>query len=116
MEGGEVDWEEKIINNLTGKAKCIYDKIEQFNGVRKALNRFQETNSPANLVFENASLGNNFGNTISPDANDLITVQLNNDSGFWGVDYQPNVLVAQTIFHEIIHAEFFRQIVIAIGA
>lgn len=114
--GGEVDFDKKIINNLTGKAKCIYKKIAQQNGVRKALDRFQSTSSPANLILENASLGNYFGNTISPDANDLITIQLNSDSGFWGVDYQPNVLVAQTIFHEIIHAEFFRQIVIAIGA
>lgn len=114
--GAEVNWEEKIINNLTGKALCVYNKIKQQNGVRKALDRFQNTNSPASLVIENTSLGEAFGNTVPPNENDLITVQLNSDSGFWGVDYQPNLLVAQTIFHEIIHAEFFRQLVAAVGS
>ena len=114
-DGDEVDFEEKIINKLTGKAKCIYAKIKVQNTVRKALNRFQDVNSPAKLKLESVSLGESFGNTIAPDENDLIKVQLNTDNGFWGVDFQPNVLVAQTLFHEIIHAEFYRQLVHAVG-
>ena len=114
-EDAEVDLEEKIINKLTGKSKCIYKKNSNQNGVRKVLNKFQDTNSPASLLFENASLGSTFAITVPPNTNDLIIIKLNSDSGFWGVDFQPNLLVAQTIFHEIIHAEFFRQIVIAIG-
>lgn len=113
---GHVDFEEKIINNLTGKAKCIYDKIEQQNGVRMILNKFQEEESPAKLKLELASLGNAFGNTIAPDTNDLITIQINSDTGFWGVGYQPNVMLSLTVFHEIIHAEFYRELVEAIGA
>lgn len=32
-----------------------------------------------------------------------------------GITQQPTALVAQTIIHEVIHAEFFRQIIVAIG-
>lgn len=106
----------EFTENLTGKSKCIYDKIENQDAIKSVLDRFRDSNSISSLRIELASLGDAFAETLPPDASDLIVIQLNNDSGFWGVDFQPNLLVAQTIFHEVIHAEFFRQIVIAIGA
>ena len=30
--GGSVDMEDRIINSLTGKAKCVYDKLKTTNG------------------------------------------------------------------------------------
>ena len=112
----EIDFQEKIVNNLTGKAKCIFDILQEQDAVKSALNRFRDEESPANLAFEMKSLGEVHGNTDPPTSNDLIVIQLNSDSGFWGVGFQPNLLVAQTIFHEMLHGEFFRQLIEAIGA
>ena len=117
IDDAEIEYEEKIINKFTGKTKCVYNKIKSQQMVRKLLNKFQETNSPARLRMEMADLGHVYAETHQPDANDLIVIQINsNTTSPFGAPYQPNVLLAQTIFHEIIHAEFFREIVKAIGA
>lgn len=116
-DGYNVNFQEKIINKLTGKAKCVYDKISQQNSVRNILNKFQNQQSPAKLILKlNNTLGAFYAETHQPNENDLITININNENTVYGVDYQPNVLLAQTIFHEILHAEFFRELVEAIGA
>lgn len=123
-EGNNVSFQEKVINNLTGKALCIYEQIEDINGFRNILNAFQSPQSPAQVIFELENFLNDvnpdnddaFAETIPPDSNDLIKIKLNSANNFFGVDGQPNLLVAQTIFHELLHAEFFRELVEAVGA
>lgn len=79
------------------------------------MNLFQSEQSPAKLVLELDELVGHYAITESPDENDLIKIKLNSNDGVWGVNYQPNVLLAQTIFHEILLAEFYRELVVAIG-
>lgn len=119
-DGGEVDFKNKIIldpsftNNQ--KAKCIYDKMQNIEAVVKALEPFNASSPAAYLRFTMSSLEPSVrAETSEPDSKNIITITLNNNSSNDGVNYQPNTLVAQTIIHEIIHAEFFRQIIIAIG-
>lgn len=115
-EGGEVDFEEKIINNLTGKALCIYNKMKEQNTVSNILNKFRGDSPKANINFRMDDLPDNTrAKTDWPDSNNLITITLNNDNSYKGVDFQPNVFVVNTIIHEIVHAEFLRQIIIGIG-
>ncbi|WP_445457310.1 hypothetical protein [Flavobacterium sp. HNIBRBA15423] len=132
-DGGEVDFYNEIINKLEGKALCIYNKLQNLStGFNNAINKFDGQFTIAHLEFKLDSTGETLavyenGNIISydrantsfPDANNLITITLNNvppsNINNNSVNQQPNLLVAQTIIHEIIHAEFFRQIIEAVN-
>lgn len=122
--------DDQVINELTGKAKCIYDKLQHLsNGFKNTIKKFDSEFTLADIKFKLDDTGgtvkveDEFGNIIGydraftsfPDANNLITISINNvPNSNNNVDSQPNLLLAQTIAHEVIHAEMFRQILNAV--
>ena len=106
-----VDEEDQIFNELTGKALCVYDKLNSSSsGFANAIKKFdgEFPVSHISLKINNALPLGNYGIT-NPPSNFNITVelsntQLNNISDLGG---------AIAISHEIIHAEIFRKLLSA---
>lgn len=111
IDGDEVDFEEKIINGLEGKALCVYNKLKSSStGFKNAIKKFEPEFPVAHLKFKGGDLNDNTRGQTSPPNNYLITITLNNDTSNSGYDYRPNLLTAKTIIHEVIHAEMFRKL------
>ena len=111
--------DDKIENLLTGKALCIYNKLKSSStGFKNAIKKFDGEFPVSHLKFELKDLGNTRGRTVAPNSNPntpnspdyVITIYLNNNSNIHGVNYRPNLMVAKTIAHEIIHAEMYRKL------
>ncbi|WP_298339983.1 hypothetical protein [uncultured Algibacter sp.] len=101
----DIDFDDKIINKLTGKAKCIYDKLEQTNGnlFKKTISKFiNDVNY--NLIFQ---IGNctqtddacTNADNIGSTGEIVVTIEDINQSGLG---------IAALILHESIHAEIHR--------
>lgn len=119
VNSGTVDYVDKIIDKLTGKAKCVYDKLlNSSTGFKNAIKKFEPEFPVAHLKFDMGDIGASKGKTIAPNNNPLtpnspdfvITIRLNNNSTISGVGKRPNLLVAKTIAHEVIHAEMYRKL------
>ncbi|MEC5167427.1 hypothetical protein RCH18_003183 [Flavobacterium sp. PL11] len=110
----EVDFEEQIINELTGKALCVYNKLKSSStGFKNAIKKFEAEFPVAHLKFEaDATMSSNTKKayTRAPE-NYVIDIVLNGNP-IKDASYQkrPNLLVAKTIIHEVIHAEMFRKL------
>ncbi len=112
----EIDFEDQIINELTEKAKCIYNKmINSSDGFKQMIKKFdgEFPVSHLNLIMED--LGNTRGETRAPNGagnspDYVITIAINSNSNIHGVGYRPNLMTAKTIAHEVIHAEMFRKL------
>jgi len=114
-----VDFVEKIFNNLTGKALCIYNDIESLStSFNNAIKKFEPEFPVAHLKFKMGDLGNTRATTDAPDGVNgnntspdyVITITLNNNSNKHRVDYRPNLMTVKTIAHEVIHAEMYRKL------
>ena len=111
QDGEVIDSEDQIINALTGKAKCIYNKLNSSsNGFKNAIKKFDGDFPVAHLKFTMKDLADNRRGQTSPPNNYVIEVALNNDSSLSGVNHRPNLLTAKTMIHEVIHAEMFRKL------
>lgn len=102
--GGEVDFEEQIINNLTEEAKCVYGKLETNNLLKKTLKKFNGVDAPVHLILQEGNLGAGVSGETSYGDNITITLDkedMKNTPSLWG---------AHTILHEAIHAEIYRKI------
>ncbi len=97
----------KIVNNLTGKADCVYKKLKIHSGnFRKAIRKFDPEFPVTHLTLEgDASLPNNVNAKTVPPDNYNITIKVNTNNLT-----RPNLSIARTIVHEIIHAEMYRKI------
>jgi len=111
--------DDKIINKLTGKAKCVYDKLQQLSGgFKNMIQKFDGEFPVSHLKFEEALLsGTRKGRTIAPNSTAVntspdyvITIQINSSNNAYGYIQRPNLLVAKTIAHEVIHAEMYRKL------
>ncbi|WP_299157724.1 hypothetical protein [uncultured Tenacibaculum sp.] len=108
--------DDKIINELTGKAKCVYENLEKLStNFKNAIQKFDGDFpvSHLNLIMED--LGNTRGETRAPNGagsspDYVITIAINSNSNIHGVGYRPNLMTAKTIAHEVIHAEMFRKL------
>ncbi|MBD1259902.1 hypothetical protein HZY62_04830 [Maribacter polysiphoniae] len=101
----EVIGEDHIDNYLTGKAKCVYDKLETTNGnlFKKTIAKFID-DPEYNLTFQNGdcSRPGADGCTNSDDVNNMvITIENINQSSLG---------IAALILHEGIHAEIHRYV------
>ena len=114
-----MDFEDKIINDLEGKALCIYNKLKSSStGFKNAIKKFEPDFPVAHLKFDMDDIGASRGRTIPPDNGTLengspdyvITILLNNNNTNNGVSKRPNLLIAKTIAHEVLHAEMFRKL------
>jgi len=101
----------QIINNLTGKAKCIFEKLQAQKGdlFRTTIGTF-DNNAEYNVIFEHGT-SQNCGNRAAVIAcTDPIDLSNGNitihwlDNGLGGLD------MASAILHEGIHAEIYRYV------
>ncbi|WP_139225557.1 hypothetical protein [Flavobacterium succinicans] len=106
-EYGNCVVDDQIIVELTGKVKCIYDKLMNSNsGFKNAIQKFDGEFPVSHLKFINTtSLPNNINATTHPPLNYLITIEVNDNNLS-----RPNLSIARTLIHETIHAEMFRKI------
>lgn len=109
----------QIINELTGKALCVYNKLKSSStGFKNSIKKFEPEFPVAHLKFDMGDIGVSRGRTIAPNSNPtspnspdfVITVRLNNNDTNSGVAKRPNLLIAKTIAHEVIHAEMYRKL------
>ncbi|MGB0198901.1 MAG: hypothetical protein ACPF80_02565 [Flavobacteriaceae bacterium] len=97
-----------IINKLTGKALCVFNKLEQLSGgFRNAIKKFDGEFPVSHLRFEinNTMPDGNYGVT-KPPSNYITTIQMSNTQLAKISDLGAAVAFA----HEVIHAEMFRKI------
>lgn len=120
--GSKVDYVNKIIIDSSfvtnQKAMCVYNKMKNINAFNKALEPFETTTPVAFLKLKTDDLGNDGTRAVtnSPDDNNIITITINSNLfSIDGINGQPNLLLAQSIIHEVIHAEFYREIMAAIS-
>lgn len=119
-KGGCLDEDDlQIINEFTGKALCVYNKLKSSStGFKNSIKKFEPEFPVAHLKFDMGDIGASRGRTIAPNSNPtspnspnfVITVRLNNNNTNSGVDKRPNLLIAKTIAHEVIHAEMYRKL------
>ncbi|WP_046758700.1 hypothetical protein [Kordia jejudonensis] len=110
----------KILNELEGKALCVYNKLKSTSsGFKNAIKKFDGDFPVAHLKLESTILGGTAKGLTVPPANCtleinspdyVITVQVNSSNNQYGHPQRPNLLIAKTIIHEVIHAEMFRKL------
>ncbi|NLP59349.1 hypothetical protein [Lutibacter sp. B1] len=113
--GAEVDYVNKIIDNLTGKADCVYKKLQNNSLLSKTLEKFIGEKTPVHLILNDKS-------NLRVDDDDP-TSSLVNGKTYYGSSFyititlnteqsnnRPSLAVVRTILHEAIHAEIFRKI------
>lgn len=107
----EIDYDDIIINELEGKALCVYNKLmASSTGFKNAIKNFDGEFPVSHLKFNLKDLDDDTRGETSPPNKFIIEITLNNDISDSGVNYRPNLLTAKTIIHEVIHAEMFRKL------
>ena len=118
QNGGKVDFEEQIINTLTGKSKCLHDHIEQAGSgsISDILSNFEgnnseftiNINSPDNVFYINPATqeSEEVNGKTSFDGN-IINITINTHLAAT----RPALDVVRTILHEYIHADIYRKLV-----
>jgi len=104
-------YDDQIINNLTGKAKCVYEKLKAMStDFKNMIQKFDGEFPVSHLKFTiNNNLGNNvFGETQLP-VNYVTEIQINGN----GLSSLSDLGAATTFAHELIHAEIFRKMLSA---
>lgn len=101
-KGGEVDFEDRLINELTGKAKCVYDKLENLDLFRKTIKKFDDIES-YNLILttKGSCIGGGSGCTNFDERTNTATIKIIDTK-------QPSLDLAATILHEGIHADIYK--------
>ncbi|AUC74279.1 hypothetical protein [Olleya sp. Bg11-27] len=113
-EGEDVDFEDQIINELEEKALCVYNKLKALSfSFKNSIKKFDGEFPVVHLKFEaDATMSSNTKKAYTrPPENYVIDIVLNGNP-LKEASYQkrPNLLVAKTIIHEVIHAEMFRKL------
>ncbi len=109
--GGEIDVEDKIINELTGKAKCVYDKLKNSStGFKNMIKKFDGDFPVSHLkLIINNNLGNSTFGETQPPINFVTEIQINGGK----ISNISDLGAAITIVHELIHAEIYRKMLSA---
>lgn len=108
MAGGEVDFEEQVINNLEGKAKCVYELLKSTNGhlYKSTLGVFDQPNSKFCVEIKRGtcnSLSDNACTNGSDVENGIINIKIQSFGN-------STLDLAATILHEGIHAEIYKYV------
>jgi hypothetical protein len=98
-------------DELTGKAKCIYDKLEKLStGFKKAIQKFNGEFPLSHLKLTiNNGLGSGVYGITIPPVNYVTEVQINGNR----LSNLSDLGAAITFSHEIVHAEIFRKLLSA---
>ena len=110
----------QIINELEGKALCVYNKLKSSSeGFKNAIKKFDPDFPVAHLKFKAQELDEGTkGRTVAPNTDPsspnspdfVITILINSSDSISGYQQRPNLMVAKTIIHEVIHAELYRKL------
>ncbi len=95
--------DDKIINHLTDKAKCVYEKMVDSKGnINWILKNFKDSNKPSqfNLKFEMGSFTNPKTNASTSKSGNTFTIKINKNTLY----KRTSLGLARTIIHEGIHA------------
>lgn len=105
---GSVDYEDKIINELTGKALCVYNKLQQLSGgFKAAIQKFDGEFPVAHIKFSiDYSLPETINAVTNNSGQHIINVKINGNT----LNNRTELGLARTLTHETIHAEIFRKI------
>lgn len=107
--GGEVNFIDEIIRSSSFKNEpCFEDTYNKLSTNEIATNffdNFEGQRPVAHLKFTASSFGNNKNAKTHPPDNFVIEIEFNNDK-----TNRPEVDIARTIMHEVIHAEIFRKL------
>lgn len=120
--GSEIDFQNKIIVDSSfvhnQKANCVYNKMKNNMGFKTFTQPFNIDNPVAFVKLKVGAVeDNDRAQTLPPDSNNIIEITINNDPTHPnGINSQPNLFLCQTIIHEVVHAEFFRRIIEALGS
>ncbi|MFD2727494.1 hypothetical protein [Hyunsoonleella rubra] len=113
-DGGEVDFDDQIINKLKDKAKCIYNKlVSSSTSFKNAIKKFDGDFPVSHIKFEiDEAMSSNTRKAFTRAPEDYVIDIVLNGNPLKDASYQkrPNLLVAKTIIHEVIHAEMFRKL------
>jgi hypothetical protein len=107
MNDGSVDFDDRIINLLTGRVNCVYEKLASVNG-----SLFKETIG-AFIDDPQYNLGLIIGECSTSDTgctNGDLLENINQVTMIIENVTQPPLELAATILHEGIHAEIFRYV------
>jgi len=112
MDGGSVDVDEKIINELTGKAKCVYDKV--FSKNITSLGIMQQTYIAFNpdlnykehyLTYSSKPLSGTINGETKVNSPISYEIILNDQT----LNNRAPIEIARTILHESVHALLLKQ-------
>jgi len=103
--------DDQIINELTGKADCVYQKLKELsNGFKEAIQKFDEEFPVSHLKLTiNNGLGSGVYGETQPPVNYVTEIQINGNR----LTNLSDLGAATTFVHEIIHAEIFRKMLSA---
>lgn len=103
--------EDHIIVTLTGKSKCIYDKLKNSStDFKTQIQKFDGDFPVSHLKLTiNNSLGSGVYGETQPPVNYVTEIQINEN----GLLKLSDLGVATTLAHEIVHAEIFRKMLSA---
>ncbi|MFT6730275.1 MAG: hypothetical protein ACJA1H_001597 [Glaciecola sp.] len=99
--------EDRIFNELTGKALCVYNKLNSSSSVfADAIKKFDPEFPVSHLNFKSSStLPKNVNAYTYPPSNFTVVIEINENNLA-----RPNLSIARTLIHETIHAEMYRKI------
>jgi hypothetical protein len=99
----EDDEDDKITNELTGKALCVYNRLKNLKLFKETLHKFDNTDSYNLIITQKGDCNNQAGaeGCTSFDGKNTVTIKLLNIN-------QPELDLAASILHEGIHADIFK--------
>lgn len=101
----DVEVEDGIINQLTGKDKCVYNKLKSLNLFKSTIKKFEDSDS-YNLIIKYDDCSNT--NEACTDAEDIengnISINIEARTGSKPLEF------AAILLHEGIHAELFKYV------
>lgn len=99
-----VNFDDRIINELTGKAKCVYDKLEDNDLMKKTIERFKgDSFVNLNIKYGIPSKPNASGETTYGTPIKIVFRKTH-------IENRPSLFTALVILHEAIHAEIYRKV------
>ncbi|QTE21320.1 hypothetical protein [Polaribacter cellanae] len=102
-----IDFDDQIINELTGKLKCVYDNLKSNNLLNKTLEKFDGKKTPVHLLIKEGDLiSPRVGVTNYGSTGYFISITFDKSYS----NDNPSLEVVSTILHEAIHAEIYRKI------
>lgn len=110
VKGGNVDVEERIIENLkeNSKEKCVHDKMKNLEGnfIAGVLSNFNGSSEFDVVIKSEPSLPNNANGNTRYSGGKILEIRISTANS----NTNSALKVASTILHEYIHAEMFRKI------